>query len=303
MIATESLRRLLLVLLAGGTLAVTASCRSSRPLFSTTAISGDSFPGDIDNEGPEFARQDEPDSEPYARRVGIIRSDLRSRQFARAIRRLELFLEAVDTDLERPDGAPTKSEVRTEVLTTIARSGAQEWGAIFDQRQLSAPLKLALLDTIGRTRIFERDANPGMNLPGALRTRRVKLGSRVADLELALTPLARNYGLMLRTHIPEDRGMLFLFPYHGLRSFWAKSCYVPMDLAFVDDRNGTYTITDIHTLTPKPDPLPDDLYPRYPSSAPVRIGIEMRASWFKDHGFKVGDQLDLAKFVHGLEAE
>lgn len=282
-------------------LAVTFGCAAPRPNFSESSMPSESAGSRSSSRQDDADRSKRPP--PYLRRLGIIRADLRSREYGRAMRRLERFLSATKIGLERPEGAPSPAEVRDEILGDIARSGDAAWGSIFDERQLEPSLKLALLDTIARNRIYGPLPTGEMNAPGALATRKVALGSRVVELELALTSQARNAGFMLRTHIPEDRGMLFLFPFHDLRRFWAKDCYIEMDLAFVEERSGKFFISDIHTLTPQPDPVSDEDYVRYPSSAPVRIAIEMRAHWFRDHGFKVGTELDLGKLLEGLEAQ
>lgn len=272
---------LLLVALAS----LGTGCHAARPAYSSF---GDDEPA---------ARSD-----PYTRQVARVRLEVKTRKFATAVASFERLHRLTERGLVAPEGAPALLEVRAELFDAVARQGANDWGAIFDHGLLRTETKLALLDAIGRVRIFGGEADPGMNPPGTLPTRRVALKEHPVELELAVDPESRGYGFMARTSIPDGQGMLFLFPFPGPRAFWAKHCYVPIDLAFVHEEGDVYTITDLHTLTPEPNPRPDDEYPRYPASKPVRIAIEMRGGWFAEHGFEVGDTLDLGPAIRDLEA-
>ena len=51
----------------------------------------------------------------------------------------------------------------------------------------------------------------------------------LTHIEIADTPAAREQGLSGRTEIPEDYGMLFVFPDKGDYGFWMKDLMVSID--------------------------------------------------------------------------
>lgn len=64
----------------------------------------------------------------------------------------------------------------------------------------------------------------------------------VFELEVAKTERDREVGLMFRTTLPEQRGMLFVFEDEAPHTFWMKNTYLPLDLLFIDH---TQTIVGI----------------------------------------------------------
>ncbi len=86
--------------------------------------------------------------------------------------------------------------------------------------------------------------------------------------EIADTPATRSMGLMYRTTMAPDRGMLFVFPEAGYWTFWMKNTKMPLDILWLD-KNGK--------IVHRADRVPictrtDNLCPRYrPNTAATQV--------------------------------
>ena len=104
----------------------------------------------------------------------------------------------------------------------------------------------------------------------------------VLRVEVAQTLEARARGLMFRTHLPEDAGMLFVFERPARLAFWMKNTLIPLSIAFIDDR---WRIVDIQDMDPPP---PGGKIPVYLSRVPARYALEVNQGFFRRHGITVG---------------
>ena len=100
-------------------------------------------------------------------------------------------------------------------------------------------------------------------------------------VEIADGPFEQQRGLMYRTSLGEDRGMLFVFQREQQLSFWMKNTRIPLSIAYIDSKG---RITDILDMKPL-----DDKPPHYVSSEPVQYALEVNQGFFDEHGVKVGD--------------
>jgi len=100
--------------------------------------------------------------------------------------------------------------------------------------------------------------------------------------EVATTELTRMNGLMYRRMLPENRGMLFVFPYVSEQSFWMKNTYVPLSIAFIDEAGVIVSIADMKPLTTDP----------HPSLKPAKYALEVNQGWFAKRGIKPGAKVE-----------
>lgn len=116
---------------------------------------------------------------------------------------------------------------------------------------------------------------------GTLPIARLSAGMYLIHAEVAQTPEALQRGLMFRTELGEQNGMLFIFPARGTQCMWMRNTLVPLAVAFLHDDG---TIANIEEMTPQSDQS-------HCSAAPVRLALEMNAGWFAKRGLEPGTRI------------
>ena len=111
------------------------------------------------------------------------------------------------------------------------------------------------------------------------------IGSHKLTAEVAATDQNRAKGLMHRRMLPENRGMLFVFPDVAFHSMWMMNTYVPLSVAFID-REGV--IINIEDMTPHTQVT-------HGAKKPAKYALEMNQGWFRKRGIAPGAK------VQGLE--
>ena len=125
----------------------------------------------------------------------------------------------------------------------------------------------------------------------------VSIGGEAWTLELALDDESIRRGLMHRDSIPEDGGMLFIFPDSDMRSFWMANCLIDIDLIFLDTRG---TITALHEMKIE-DPQEageselayNTRLKNYKSGFPARFAIELPAGAITRLQLRINQKLPL----------
>lgn len=113
--------------------------------------------------------------------------------------------------------------------------------------------------------------------------RRITVKGVPLEVEIADSPEKRSMGLMYRHALPEDTGMLFIYPEDDVHSFWMVNTRIALDVAYLDAEG---VIRSIRRLEPH------DLKGKS-SGEPVRMALEVPAGWFERHGVRVGDRVDV----------
>lgn len=107
------------------------------------------------------------------------------------------------------------------------------------------------------------------------------------DVEIAETEETRHLGLMFRENMPEDQGMLFLFPAEEFQSFYMKNTIMPLDIMFVNSKK---QIVKIHRRT---EPFSEK---SLPSMKPSMYVVEVNAGFSDKYNIKEGDHIDWRKY-------
>jgi uncharacterized protein len=105
------------------------------------------------------------------------------------------------------------------------------------------------------------------------------------QVEIADDSSEQARGLMYRTALAENRGMLFVFPHEERLSFWMKNTLIPLSVAYMDSEGRIVDIQDMKPL--------DDDPPHYVSAEPARYALEVNQGFFDKQGIKVGDRAEL----------
>ncbi len=105
----------------------------------------------------------------------------------------------------------------------------------------------------------------------------------VVRTEIADTPDEQTQGLMGRTELAEDAGMLFVFNREQQAPFTMKNTLIPLSIAFIDAGGRIVDILDMQPL---------DETTRYSSAEPYRYALEVNQGFFEARGIQVGNVLE-----------
>ena len=103
-------------------------------------------------------------------------------------------------------------------------------------------------------------------------------------VEIARTREELSRGLMWRSELDADAGMLFVFGNAAPRTFWMKNTPLPLDILFIDD-GGTVLNVAASTTPYSEDPIR--------SSGPARYVLEVNAGFAATHGIGPGARVEL----------
>ena len=115
----------------------------------------------------------------------------------------------------------------------------------------------------------------------------VELKGKRFTVEVAKSQEKQALGLMFRETMPDDHGMVFIFPAEGMRSFWMKNTKIPLDIFYFDE---DLKLVNVSENTP---PCRSSRCPGYPSTGPAKYVLELNAGKAAELGVKPGDELKL----------
>jgi uncharacterized protein len=110
---------------------------------------------------------------------------------------------------------------------------------------------------------------------------KVSAGIYQMDVQVAQTAKQREIGLMFRTEMPQQEGMLFVFEQPSKLCFWMKNTVLPLTAAFIADDGTIVNLADMKPQTTD----------SHCAMRPVRYVLEMNQGWFAKRGMKAGTRL------------
>jgi uncharacterized membrane protein (UPF0127 family) len=115
-------------------------------------------------------------------------------------------------------------------------------------------------------------------------TPKLYIGMTHFNVEIADTPKTRNQGLSGRKSLPENSGLLFVFPNSGLYQFWMKDMNFPLDFVWINQGK----VVEITENVPPPSQTqnqPRTVNPFFP----VDHVLEVNSGFVSKNNIKVGD--------------
>ena len=121
----------------------------------------------------------------------------------------------------------------------------------------------------------------------------VNVGTATVNLQLAVKPDEMERGLMYRTNLRSNQGMLFVYAQPQQLSFWMRNTPTPLDIGFFTS-----------------DGVLREVYPLYPFDErsvrsqrdDLQYAMEVCQGWFDATGVKPGDKIDLKAVASALKA-
>ncbi|WP_050183891.1 DUF192 domain-containing protein [Domibacillus robiginosus] len=101
-------------------------------------------------------------------------------------------------------------------------------------------------------------------------------------VQIANTQEKIEKGLMFVKTLPENEGILFMFPQKTYGGFWMKNTLIPLSIAFLDSDGKILKILDM-------TPCKEEECHTYDPEISYRYAIEVNLGWFEKNQIKEGD--------------
>ena len=137
----------------------------------------------------------------------------------------------------------------------------------------------------------DQEANPESSVPVSEDGLTIKTGIIETDhepvmltVEIAESEADRAKGLMGRTSLADDHGMVFLFFEKHQGGFWMKDTLIPLSIAFFDQEGEILEILDM-------EPCEEDPCPTYDPGVTYWGALEVNKGALDGWGVSVGDTI------------
>jgi uncharacterized membrane protein (UPF0127 family) len=109
----------------------------------------------------------------------------------------------------------------------------------------------------------------------------LKAGMHLIRAEVAADFSTRGRGLMHRKSLAPNAGMLFVFDGPAIHCMWMKNTYIPLSVAFLDEKGAIINIADMQPHSEQ----------SHCAARPALYALEMERGWFAQRGIKAGARL------------
>lgn len=112
-------------------------------------------------------------------------------------------------------------------------------------------------------------------------------GMHLISAQVAATPRQREIGLMYRSAMPANEGMIFVFENPSALCFWMKNTLIPLTAAFIAEDGTIINLEDMKPMTTN----------SHCAKKPARFVLEMNQGWFAKRGVREGQKINGALFA------
>jgi uncharacterized membrane protein (UPF0127 family) len=112
-----------------------------------------------------------------------------------------------------------------------------------------------------------------------LPTVRLWLGAEELSTEMATSAIEEETGMMFRTNLDDNAGMIFVFPSPQRASFWMANCPLPLSAAYIDPQGEILEIHELHA---------NDTNLVVAQSPNILFVLEVGEGWFARHHVEPG---------------
>lgn len=121
----------------------------------------------------------------------------------------------------------------------------------------------------------------------------IKVGAHTVQMQLAVTPMEQQRGLMERRDLKSGQGMIFLYVRPQQLSFWMRNTPTPLDIGYF---TADGELREIYPM------YPFDETPVKSRRSDLQFALEMNQGWFKANDVKPGAKLDLKALAAAMKA-
>jgi uncharacterized membrane protein (UPF0127 family) len=106
----------------------------------------------------------------------------------------------------------------------------------------------------------------------------LSVGGQTITADVAATDATREKGLMFRTKMARNEGMLFVFPQIGYHAMWMRNTPINLAVAYIDEQGKIISIHEMEAFNET----------AHQALGPARYALEMNAGWFSQHKVQPG---------------